>query len=158
MLDLECANTFWHWEFSSIGKATALYSEVSVWNIGQKISCPFWGSWGLSSTPAGQCRQLGPVASNRRPGTPHCVFFPTDQLEIFLQKLVMYGCVLWIHSHASNQVSSVSTVTRLHAGVQKNRGWIPGGVKTFFVVQSVQPYCERKWSGRDTGDLFVSWV
>jgi hypothetical protein len=133
ILGLECAYTCWLREFWSSGKAIALYSEISIWNIGRKIGCPpSWGSWVFSSIPPGECCQLGTIASKRRPGTPLCVFFPTDQLEIFLQKLVMYRCVLWIHSHASNQVSSFSRVNRLQAGGQRNRGWIPSGSKTLF--------------------------
>jgi hypothetical protein len=57
------------------------------------------------------------IASTRRSGTSLCEF-----LHILLQKLVMYQCVLWIHSHASNQDNSVSTVTRPQAGGQRSRG------------------------------------
>jgi hypothetical protein len=125
-----------------------LYSEVYIWNIGRKIGCPSWGSWGLSSIPLGQRCQMSPIASNRRPGTTLCLFFPTDQLEIFLQKLVIYRCVLWIHSHATKQVSSVSTVTRLQAGGQRNRGWTPGAGKTFFFCpkRAAWPWGEVVWS------------
>jgi hypothetical protein len=76
------------------------------------------------------------------------MFFSTDQLNIFLRKLVKYRCVLWIHSHASTQVSSVSTVSRLQAGGQRNRGWIPCGDKTFFCCpkRAAWPWEEVVWS------------
>ena len=151
ILGLEYVYTCWHWIFWSSGNASALYSEVPVWNIGRKISCPSWGSWCFFSNPPGQCCQLGPIAFKRRPGIPVCVFFLRDQLE-------MYHCVLWIHPHASNQDSSVSTMTRLHAGGRRNRGWIPRVGKSSFCrpKRADWPWELVVWSREDRRFIFLA--
>jgi hypothetical protein len=55
-------------------------------------------------------------------GQQSASFLLSDLLRIVLQKLVIFYCVLWIHSYTSNRYSSVSIVTRLQAGRPRNRG------------------------------------